>query len=472
MTLIGLELNDAGIMAAAGKPAKLLEVDGSATESPGFALPRKGHLTVGRNAEKKARLFPRQILNRFWDPLNTEPLEQSGSHAPQNHAEIAFHHLARIWEHIQNHGDETVIAVPNFFDRNQLGLILGIAQELSMPVKGFAPLALAASSTAYPRKLLLHIDIHLHRIDINYLKQGDRLSIQDSETSTGRGLLYLYQQWVDAIAHEFVRTTRFDPYHQAASEQELYDRLPGILESLRHHPSVVFEMRGGTHSYGVTLTRDHITQQAEGVYGLIRQMVEKIRNKHAGDESAVVLQLTRRLARLPGCTEALSQTKNAEVVALEPGAGAGGILEVWQQVADQPNTGGVSFSTSRPWQGFLQAHAPVQTMSAPVQTRPTHLLYRNVAYPISGRPLEIGRDLQGRDSGVPIQGNVAGVSRRHCSVQLKGRDVILSDYSTHGTFVDESRVNGTVALKLGSIIRIGTPGETLQLIACLENDET
>lgn len=111
-------------------------------------------------------------------------------------------------------------------------------------------------------------------------------------------------------------------------------------------------------------------------------------------------------------------------------------------------------------------------MSAPVQTRPTHLLYRNVAYPISGRPLEIGTDLQGRDSGVPIQGNVAGVSRRHCSVQLKGPDVILSDYSTHGTFVDESRVNGTVALKLGSIIRIGTPGETLQLIACLENDET
>ena len=46
MSLIGLELSDAGIMAAGGDPAKLLTLDGQAIESPGFALPQKKRLRI------------------------------------------------------------------------------------------------------------------------------------------------------------------------------------------------------------------------------------------------------------------------------------------------------------------------------------------------------------------------------------------------------------------------------------------
>ena len=59
MTLIGLEISDAGIMAAGGTPAKLLELDGQATNSPGFALPQKDRFAAGREAASKAQLFPR-----------------------------------------------------------------------------------------------------------------------------------------------------------------------------------------------------------------------------------------------------------------------------------------------------------------------------------------------------------------------------------------------------------------------------
>ena len=37
MSLLGLELSDAGILVAASKPAGLLEIDGNSVESPGFA---------------------------------------------------------------------------------------------------------------------------------------------------------------------------------------------------------------------------------------------------------------------------------------------------------------------------------------------------------------------------------------------------------------------------------------------------
>ena len=51
---------------------------------------------------------------------------------------------------------------------------------------------------------------------------------------------------------------------------------------------------------------------------------------------------------------------------------------------------------------------------------------------------------------------------------------MLNDYSTYGTFVDENPVKGKTALLLGQTVRVGTPGENLKLIACLdrETDET
>ena len=103
MSLLGLELSDAGILVAGDEVAGLLKVDGNRFESPGFALPEKHQLVVGGVAERKAHLYPRQILNKFWDQLNIEPLQQSNPFA-QNHAEIAFEHFAHIWQTVKNHG--------------------------------------------------------------------------------------------------------------------------------------------------------------------------------------------------------------------------------------------------------------------------------------------------------------------------------------------------------------------------------
>ena len=46
------------------------------------------------------------------------------------------------------------------------------------------------------------------------------------------GWLALQQAWLDLIAAAFVRKTRFDPLHEAASEQRLWDGLPGWLAPL------------------------------------------------------------------------------------------------------------------------------------------------------------------------------------------------------------------------------------------------
>ncbi|MBW2320598.1 MAG: hypothetical protein JRF31_07070, partial [Deltaproteobacteria bacterium] len=198
-------------------------------ESPGFAIPEKKRLLVGNNAASKAHLFPLQVINRFWDQLNTEPLKQKHRHA-QNHAEIACAHLSHIWEHIKIHGNEMIIAVPDDYNREQLGLILGMARELSIPVNGFVSLPIvpvngfvslpiAASFHPFPDAMLLHLDIHLHRFEMVYLRQDEQLTRENSVTVQEINLEHLYRGWVESIAEEFVRSTRFDPLHQAGGHR-------------------------------------------------------------------------------------------------------------------------------------------------------------------------------------------------------------------------------------------------------------
>ncbi len=468
MSLIGIELSDAGIMAASSTTTKLLQVDGQAYESPGFALPEKSGMLIGQTAASKAHLFPRQIINHFWDHLSTDPLEQSGRRGPRSTAEIAYRHLDLIWQHLQKNGSEIIIAVPGFYGRQQLGLILGIANELSIPVKGFVPLALAAAPGAHPGKMILHLDIHLHRLEVTYLKQDQQLTLEDSVTGSGKGLIYLHRQWAEAIGQEFVSSTRFDPFHQAASEQELFDRLPGIFYNLQQSPSIAFDMTGGSRTYGIRLTRDLIARKAAPVYTEIGHIIDGLRTQHGETGASLVLQLTHRLARLPGLKEILAGIEAAEIIALGKGAGARGALEICHQLSDQSSNAEISYFTSRPLPPARSAQAPKRATDTPSNAKPTHLLYRNLAYRITDRPLTAGSVRDGKSNDINITGETAGVSPRHFTVAFEGGRMVLHDMSAGGTFVDGRRVKGSMALKLGQIIRVGTPGEHLQVISLIE----
>ena len=472
MSTIGLELSDAGIMAANSTTDKLLKVDGQAHESPGFALPGKRDLLVGKVAESKAHLFPRQIIHNFWNHLSTDPLEQPGAHVPQSNAEIAYSHLDLIWKTIQPYGNEVIIAVPGFYNRHELGVLLGIANELSIPVRGFMPLALATSPDPQPGKMIFYLDVHLHRLEVTYLKQGAHLTLEDSVTGTEKGLIYLYKQYAEAIGQEFVDNTRFDPLHQAASEQKLYHRLPGILFNLQHSPSISFDMTGGSQSYGITLSRDLIVRKAEPVFMEIRQLIEGLRTQHRENETSMVLQLTHRLARLPGCKEFLAGIKNAEIFELEEGAGARGCLEIWQQLSEQSDSGKISFFTSRPLPRVRSAYDRVQIVDDSINAYPTHLLSRSIAYRISEKPLYFGDDLESKNPGVRAGKTPDEISSVYFSVQLREREVVLENLNTNGTYVNETLISGSTVLQLGQTLRVGTSGETFQLIACIDRDET
>jgi hypothetical protein len=474
MSLLALELSDVGILAADNESNKLLPVDGEDLESPAFALPDGKSLLVGRAAERRARLSPRQVLNRFWDRLNTKPLKPPVPQA-QNHAEIACVHLAKIWENLQGEGHDLVIAVPGFFKREHLGLIFGITEELSIPLRCIVSLPVAAALEPYPGRELLHLDIHLHRSEVTLLELGAHLSLKKSVSAAGKGLLFLYMQWIKTIADEFVLTTRFDPLDQAHYEQELYDRLPGLFAELQKGPSVMFEMPGESRAFRTRLTNDLFERKSEIVFREFREMVAGLCEGHGKPRLPPRLQVTHRVTRLPGYNTFVNGMPGFDIVPLEPGSGALGALRLWDERAPGGLEQGVSFLTSRPWQkgpsNSSRPDQPVTPKSA--EQKPTHVLYRHHAYRITNQPLIIGRGDRGDGIDLRIEGELTAVSRKHCSIQIHGQEVLLTDYSTYGTFVDGVRASGSVSLQLGQTLRLGTPGgEELRLIACVDTHET
>ena len=357
--------------------------------------------------------------------------------------------------------------MPGFYTREHLGLILGITRELAASVRAFVPLSIAAVPDRLPKGLLLHLDLHLQRFEITRLKREGQLSREESISAEGTGLGILHRRWVDAIAEEFVRHTRFDPLHQAASEQELYDRLPGILAQLNQDPSVHFEMTGGSKVYHVTLTADLFKKTATPVLEEIRRLIVRFCDRYGQNDPDRILLVTDRLAGLPGIKKMLNGIENCKVVALPIGSGAMGSLRFQEPSGAAGTAGGAPFLTTRSLP--VEATIPIEThrQEDAGPQRPTHILYRNLAYPIAKRPLIIGIAPEQGATAIQIRGQVAGVSRKHCSIQQRGDDVILEDHSTYGTYVNEKPVTGKAKLALGQIIRVGTPGEKLKLIACL-----
>ena len=68
MSLLGVELSDAGILVAGSQPAQLLETDQSANSSPGYALPQKKQNEQQQRLEKDYRSYlnsSRRIM-RSW----------------------------------------------------------------------------------------------------------------------------------------------------------------------------------------------------------------------------------------------------------------------------------------------------------------------------------------------------------------------------------------------------------------------
>lgn len=412
MERIGLELSDVGLLAAGGTPPALYKLDQERAESPGVALQSKNRLLTGWEAYGQSRLHPRQCTNRFWSMLSTEPLQERALSA-QNYAELAYAHLERVVRAIPVPEPAWTIAAPDFMDQGKLGVLLGVARALGMRVEGIVANAVAAAQPSGPGASIIHLDAHLHRLELTWLRQDQRLRRETTYLITDAGWERLVDDVAGRFADEFVRSTRFDPLHDAAAEQALINQVTDLLlRPPRGHP-MALELKLGRSTYRISVSAQLAVEASRSLRTKVVHALEELRAEAAGPEGAVEVQLSHRAARIPGLPEAVGGVPGLQGRVLAPGAGALGALAMARDLAAETGPGGVVFLASRQVEAAAE---PPPVPAAAVPEQPTHLLAGHVAYPIADAPLAVVRTAG--DVAVKRAGEAAD-DRILCRVRLR-----------------------------------------------------
>lgn len=442
MALVAIELSDAGLLALKGEALS--------APSPGVALLDPGGVTVGREAAAALRLKPVFAVDRFWSALSLEPLARAAP-GVRCTADLAFRHLSQLWAEAASPGDEAVVAVPGSLRGDALGLAAGIARAAAIPVVGWVDAAVAACAGLQAHQTLLHLDVEPHQSVLTVLDGSDRLRRRRVDVAPRVGTKALFSAWAQLIAETMVQRTRFDPLHQAAAEQQLFDRLPGWLATAAAGDTVDVQIESAAGTFGVSLPPEQFGFVAEAWYS---QLLELLHAARVAGEPAT-LALSSRAAGLPGFAARCAELAGVDVVGLAEGAAARGALTAAAELAGEAP----ALVTALP-----RIHPPAARPAASRGEPPTHVLYAGRAHPITAEPLVVGL-APGAPRSLALPGPAAGVSRRHCELVREGGAVWVRDLSRYGTFVNGERVAGEARLAAGDRLRLGRPGVSLELVA-------
>jgi hypothetical protein len=275
------------------------------------------------------------------------------------------------------------------------------------------------------------------------------------------GLMSFYQGWLELVSTTMVKRTRFDPLHDAATEQHLFDSLAGWAREAADQGSANAVLTKGAERFEVALTRDQFAQAAQSLHRELVRMLHELRPAGA----PVVLVVPDVIGHLPGLRAELEQFVDCELVSLPDGfaALATSRLDLPQAASADP----VRLLRRLPVFVLQDAAVPVsRELLSSLHGRsvaPSHLLLNGQVYALGAESIVIGR-LPAGPRTIALSDGLAGVSRRHCTLAPEGDDLILVDHSSFGTFVNGEQVAERVRVRAGDRVRLGDPGVEITLV--------
>lgn len=372
-------------------------------QSPGYALLEGREYLFGSTARGAARLRPRDINTRFWWQLNTEALQPALG--PARHtADLVHAHLLALHREA-GEPPEVVIAAPGSMQRDQLALLLGIVQQCPFDAVGLINRSTLLASLHGGGGRLFHLELQLHQALLAELEpSGQDIELQRSTPLPGCGLLQLQERLVSVIAASFISQTRFDPRRKAATEQSLYDALPGLLQALAQAPEANIEVNG----YRARITHKDLESTASR---LAEGAVQAMGGANAGDNMIV----DPLVGLIPGLRGHFAGFQVAAPDAL------------WQ--ASQLHGEGLlrrgqplSFTSKLPalHSDHVAAIEPAAVPPAAAAiAEPTHLLrgHTAIALAAEGTALDDGIEIYRADEGWRIRGGSCKVNGKPCEAR-------------------------------------------------------
>jgi len=340
-----LEINDCGLRVFDGTSEVL--------ESPGVAIINSHEIITGTGAVMRARSHPTQVNQQFWRRLSLESVN-SDNPGCRHHADLAYCHLKEI-AGLCDLPDEIALAVPGNFTREQLALLLGVIKESPFNAVALVDTATACLGGCAPRGVHLHVELHRHQTLVSRIDVAEHAQLDIAETVTDAGLQHFQEAWGRVFTDAFIMQCRFDPFHSAEAEQQLYDMLPLWIARAMRQGEVMAELDDRTAKVSLRQLQDASTP----ILSRVRAMIENL-----SDRNSVVF-VSHRWAEIPGGAQL------AERIHLLPhNAVATALEQRWQEVhTESEQLRLVNSLTAAP-----ATEVAVQ-VNAAAEAAATHLLY-------------------------------------------------------------------------------------------------
>lgn len=446
-----IELNDRGI--------KVGDENGIIVQSPGFALVVDNEIQVGEAAEQQARLQPTNSFSKYWLELNLEPI----SHSPKvrHNADLAYAQLIHLAE-LGAIDDEVIFAVPGNFSRQQLAILLGLAQQCPFSAIGVVDSALATVSALARNEHLIYADIQLHQVVLTKLViENDHLTSEGVVQIPGVGNQNFMNLMMQIATDMFIQQCRFNPQHNAESEQQLYNELPAWLLQDVTEKTLQLELKGASAVHTAKLPRETLIAALGEYYKKIHEQIEAM----IGDANTQLI-LSKSLAELPGFQSTLKQisdyTATGEETNLHTHKYKDLIVPEDEAIhlVDKLSLSGLGLKT--------EDSAPTNN----ARKQPTHALFENRAIAVSNIDIRNNAEGNGNVNGKvngsspsrrTIVMNIANLPETLGKIEKRSDGVFLSSNGQE-VYLNDAPISGEQVLNLGDRIRFDDSGDEIRLI--------
>jgi len=259
-------------------------------------------LILGEAAKQQARIHPTNSYNRYWHELSIDPLNQTAG--IRHFADIAYAHLLHLAEAGEIDGD-VIFAVPGNFTRAHLAILLGLVNQSPFRTAGLVDSALAAvSSTKLEFDSYIYAELQLHQVVLTKIAVDDDILKRESVIQVpGVGSQNFMDLMMQLATDLFIQQCRFNPQHDAESEQQLYNALPSWLQQDDgNQNSLLLELTANTAVHTAKMPRESLISNLSGHYKSIGQQVAEL--AAVGNSE---LLLSPEFAELPGFHSYLSE---------------------------------------------------------------------------------------------------------------------------------------------------------------------
>ena len=367
MSTIVIDLYDIGVLVSDGSQVLIDSASCALIESYESVI-------IGEPARQQARLRPREISTQFWGQLSSN----SNTKLVVSNAELAFMHLQSIWNELPDSDYEVIVAIPNTFSKQDLGLLLGICEKLSIPVIGIVCNAVLAAISPIPDCKTVYLDLLQHRIAITEIDYSvTNISVNQPNKVLSYGLHSLINYLAKDIAQKFISETRFDPMHLAADEQQFFDKLPLWLNTLENSESVECSLTSNSNTYCVQIEKEFLLHTNQKAFADVANYLNMQFHNHetiaivCSASCSQVFGFLDFLKTLPGCAIIpIDKTIVSKYALLNKELIKSEDNSIHYTTSIKRNRADGSDITFNP--GALSKLADV----------PTHILFNNKAYPI------------------------------------------------------------------------------------------